>query len=243
MRKKPNLIPRMERCAAVQEKQPETLRGRWRGDSSYTALYLEIGCGKGRFTAGTAAELPDVLYVAVERVPDAMVVAMERVCAAGLSNVRFIDADARRLGELFAPGEADRIYINFCDPWPGRRHAKRRLTSPDFLFLYEQVLRPGGEVHLKTDNRPLFEYSLECFESRGWALSEVTGDLHADGPVGVMTDYEEKFYREGVPINRCVARRPDVPLPAPDVAADRRRKKENEKDNPDTERSLQTEKE
>ena len=228
----------MERCADVLEKQPEALRGHWRDDTSFTGLYLEIGCGKGRFTAETAAGNPQILYVAVERVPDAMVVAMERVCAAGLSNVRFIDADARRLDELFSPGEADRIYINFCDPWPSRRHAKRRLTSPDFLFLYEQVLRPGGEVHLKTDNRPLFEYSLECFENRGWLLSEVTDDLHADGPSGVMTDYEEKFYLQGIPINRCVARRPDAVLPAPDVAADRRSRKEAENKVSDTEKSL-----
>ena len=220
MRKKPNLIPRMERCAAVLERQPEALKGRWRDGLPYGSLYLEIGCGKGRFTAETAAALPGVLYVAVERVPDAMVVAMERVCAAELSNVRFIDADARRLTELFAPGEADRIYINFCDPWPSRRHAKRRLTSPDFLRLYEQVLPPGGEVHFKTDNRPLFEYSLECFERRGWDLREVTGDLHAGGPVGVMTDYEEKFYRQGIPINRCVAVRPDVPLSEAGAAAE-----------------------
>ncbi len=220
MRKKPNLIPRMERCASVLVKQPETLRGHWRDSSPCTGLYLEIGCGKGRFTAETAAGLPQILYVAVERVPDAMVVAMERVCAAGLSNVRFIDADARRLGELFVPGEADRIYINFCDPWPSRRHAKRRLTSPDFLRLYEQVLCPGGEVHFKTDNAPLFEYSLACFRERGWSLSEVTRDLHADGPAGVMTDYEEKFWSQGVPINRCVARRPDVPLPEPWNACD-----------------------
>ena len=212
MRKKPNLIPRMERCAAVQEKHPETLRGHWLDGSRYTGLYLEIGCGKGRFTAGTAADLPQILYVAVERVPDAMVVAMERVYDAGLSNVRFIDTDARRLGELFAQGEADRIYINFCDPWPSRRHAKRRLTSPDFLRLYEQVLRPGGEIHFKTDNAPLFEYSLQCFNERGWSLSEVSRDLHANGPVGVMTDYEQKFFAQGVPINRCVARRPDAPL-------------------------------
>ena len=226
MRKKPNLIPRMERCAAVLEKQPEALRGRWRDGTPFTGLYLEIGCGKGRFTAETAAGLPEILYIAVERVPDAMVVAMERVCAAGLSNVRFIDADARTLGELFAMGEADRIYINFCDPWPSRRHAKRRLTSPDFLRLYEQVLRPGGEIHFKTDNAPLFEYSLECFRKRGWSLSEVTRDLHAAGPCGVMTDYEEKFFRQGVPINRCVARRPDVPLPEPVTACEENKEEE-----------------
>ena len=240
MRKKPNLIPRMERCASVLVTQPEDRRGRWLEGTGCGGLVLEIGCGKGRFTAGTASGLSGTLYVAIERVPDAMVVAMERVCAAGLTNVRFIDADARRLGDLFAPGEADRIYINFCDPWPSRRHAKRRLTSPDFLKLYEQTLRPGGEIHFKTDNAPLFEYSLECFRKRGWSVSEVTRDLHADGPVGVMTDYEEKFYGQGVPINRCVARRPDVPLPEPEDAAETNVDQNN---NEDKESCQDTEKE
>ena len=211
MRKKPNLIPRMQRCASVLVTDPESLRGHWLEGTGYESLFLELGCGKGSFTAGTAADLEDTLYVAVERVPDAMVVAMERVCAQQLTNVRFIDADAQRLCEMFAPGEADRIYINFCDPWPGRRHEKRRLTAPRFLALYEQVLKPGGEIHFKTDNASLFDFSLDCFSARGWTLSEVTRDLHAQGPRGVLTDYETKFHSQGVPIHRCVARRPDEP--------------------------------
>ena len=203
MRKKPNLIPRMERCAHLQVKTPEALRGAWRrGEES---LYVELGCGKGRFTAETAAALPEVSYVAVERVPEAMVVAMERCREAGLQNIRFIDMDAARLPEVFAPGEIDRIYINFCDPWPGRRHAKRRLTSDRFLPLYAQALRPGGEIHFKTDNAPLFDYSLEQFDALGWAVSQVTRDLHKDGVQGVMTDYEAKFYDAGTPSCRCVA--------------------------------------
>ena len=215
MRKKPNLTPRMERCASVLITEPQALRGHWLESTGYSKLYLEIGCGKGGFTAKTPAVLPDVLYVAVERVPDAMVVAMERVCADGLDNVRFIDIDAKNLCDLFAPGEADRIYINFCDPWPSRRHEKRRLTAPGFLFLYEQVLAPGGEIHFKTDNAPLFEFSLQSFDYRHWETREVTRDLHKDGPVGIMTDYEAKFYAQGMPINRCVAVRPDAPLPEP----------------------------
>jgi len=211
MRKKPNLLPRMERCAAVNAAEPERLRGRWREVfPGYRALHLELGCGKGRFTAETAAAAPDVLCVAVERVPDAMVVAMERVCARGLQNVRFIDADAAHLADIFAPGEADRIYINFCDPWPSNRHAKRRLTAPGFLGIYKSVLAPGGEIHFKTDNRPLFEFSLGSFRAAGFLVYEVTRDLHENGPRGVMTDYEEKFYAQGVPINRCVARLPDL---------------------------------
>ena len=119
MRKKKNLIPRMDACGDWLIRDPAALRGRWRDLlPGAKELRLELGCGKGRFTAGTAAAEPDVLLIAVEKVPDAMVVAMERARDAGLRNVRFIDADAARLSEMFAPGEVERIYINFCDPWP-----------------------------------------------------------------------------------------------------------------------------
>ncbi len=211
MRKKPNLLPRMERCAGINAVSPELFRGRWRDElPGCSALFLELGCGKGRFTAETAASVPEILYVAVERVPDAMVVAMERVCGLGLKNVRFIDTDAARLEEIFSPGEADRIYINFCDPWPSNRHAKRRLTAPGFLEIYKRVLAPGGEIHFKTDNAPLFEFSLASFRRAGFLTYEVTRDLHENGVCGVMTDYEAKFHAQGVPINRCVARLPDL---------------------------------
>ena len=144
------------------------------------------------------------MLVAVERVPDAMVIAAERARELELPNVFFIDADAANLEEYFAPGEVDRIYINFCDPWPGARYAKRRLTHPGFLLRYRKVLREGGEIHFKTDNHDLFEWSLFQFPKAGFVLSQVTRDLHAGGIQGVMTDYEEKFHNLGTPINRCV---------------------------------------
>jgi len=197
----------MERCAHVKVDNPFDFAGSWRDAfPGFSELHVELGCGKGRFTAETAASEKGALLVAVERVPDAMVVAMERVCARELPNVRFIDMDAARITDMFAPGEVQRIYINFCDPWPSGRHAKRRLTAPGFLELYKRVLSPGGEIHFKTDNAPLFEYSLETFSECGFTLYDVTRDLHADGVRGVMTDYEEKFHLQGVPINRCVAR-------------------------------------
>ncbi len=206
MRKKPNLVPRMEKCEAVNIKIPAEYSGKWRSlKPDCSTLRLEIGCGKGRFTTETAASLPDTLLVAVERVPDAMVIAMERTMDIGLSNIRFIDADALTLTEMFEQGECDVIYINFCDPWPKSRDAKHRLTAPSFLRIYEQLLSQHGEIHFKTDNAPLFEWSLEQFIAEGWALSEVTRDLHSDGICGIMTDYEEKFHNEGVKINRLVA--------------------------------------
>lgn len=206
MRKKKNLIPRMERCSAWLVSDPASLRGGWRSlKPDAKELRLELGCGKGRFTVETAKADPDVLFIAVERVPDAMVVGMERACAEELRNVFFVDIDAAQLPVLFAPGEVDQIYINFCDPWPGKGHAKRRLTHGNFLKLYRQVLKDGGQIHFKTDNSPLFEFSVEEFPQFGFELSQLTRNLHENGPQGVMTDYEAKFFAEGVPINRCVA--------------------------------------
>jgi tRNA (guanine-N7-)-methyltransferase len=212
MRKKPNLIPRMERCAATLIREPEERRGAWRElMPGCRELRLELGCGKGRFTAETAAQNPDILFIAVERVPDAMVIAMERVTALGLTNAFFVDADAAKLTDYFAPGEVDLLYINFCDPWPTNRHAKRRLTYVNFLKLYRQVLGEGGQIHFKTDNAPLFEWSLTQFPEAGFTLSEVTRELHGQGIQGVMTDYEEKFHNLGTPINRCVATMGELP--------------------------------
>lgn len=209
MRKKPNLLPRMERTAVTIESAPETRRGSWLADfPGHRELRLELGCGKGRFTVETATAEPDILLVAVEKVPDAMVVGMERVFARGLTNVRFIDGDAAALTELFAPGEVSRIYINFPDPWRKSRQYKRRLTAQSFLALYAGVLAPGGDICFKTDNVPLFEWSLEQLAAGGWQLCDLTRDRHANGPVGVMTDYESKFFEQGVPINYVRAVRP-----------------------------------
>lgn len=206
MRKKPNLLPRMERCGEYLITDPEEHRGRWRELlPGARELRVELGCGKGRFTAETAAGERDVLFIAIERVPDAMIIAVERAKGMRLNNVFFVDADAAELEKYFAPGEVDRIYLNFSDPWPSNRHAKRRLTHPDFLMRYRTVLGEGRSIHFKTDNAGLFEWSLFQFPKAGYTLSEVTRNLHEHGVQGVMTDYEEKFHALGVPINRCVA--------------------------------------
>ena len=184
MRKRPNLAPRMDKCAELMDTAPEALRGKWiENYPGHERLYLELGCGKGRFTVNTAKDMPEVLYVAMEKVPDAMIIAMERSKELGLENVRFIDGDAAKLKEMFADGEAERIYINFCDPWPKSRDAKFRLTAPGFLRLYGDVLPMGGQIHFKTDNTPLFDWSYEQFMAEGWAISEYTHDLHENGPV------------------------------------------------------------
>ena len=207
MRKKKNLEPRMAACGQWLITDPCAQKGHWRDLMPHAReLRVELGCGKGRFTVDTASAEPDVLLIAVEKVPDAMVVAMERAREAGLQNVFVIDGDAAKLSEMFAPDEVNRIYINFCDPWPKKNQAKRRLTHHNFLNEYRKVLSPSGEIHFKTDNDKLFEWSVEEIPQFGWELHEVTRDLHAGGPVGVMTDYERKFHLSGKNINRCVAK-------------------------------------
>lgn len=204
MRKMKNLEPRMEKCASLRIVDPETHKGHWRVlKPDATALWVEVGCGKGKFTAETAQANPNILLIAVERCREAMVVAMEKAQAMGLSNVFFIDMDVALIEDIFATEEIDRLFINFPDPWPRKKNAKRRLTHRSFLEKYCRVVRPGGEIHFKTDNAPLFAYSLEEFAFCGLEVNAVTRNLHENGVVGIMTGYEEKFHALGTPINRC----------------------------------------
>ena len=131
--------------------------------------------------------------------------AMELALTRELKNVRFILGDVGMLGEVFSPGEVGRIYLNFPDPWPKSRDAKLRLTAPNFLRRYASVLSAGGELQFKTDNTPLFDWSVEQFSSEGWTLRDVSHDLHANGLVGILTGYEAKFVAEGLKINRLAA--------------------------------------
>lgn len=204
MRKRNNLEPRMEAASAVWIREPEEYKGRWRELlPGAEELRLEIGCGKGKFTVESAAREPGVLFVAVERVKEAMILAMEKALEMGLKNVWFLSVDAAELEQYFKPGEVDLIYLNFCDPWPRSKNAKRRLTYHTFLEKYRRVLKPGGEIHFKTDNEKLFQWSLEEFAQYGYPVKNVTDDLHRDGIVGILTGYEEKFIALGTPIHRC----------------------------------------
>ena len=204
MRRMKNLEPRMEKCAGLRVMEPQTLLGHWRERMpDCTALWVEVGCGKGEFTAETAQANPTVRLVAVERCREAMVVAMEKAQSMGLKNVLFIDMDVAEIESVFAPGEIDRLFINFPDPWPRKKNAKRRLTHRGFLDKYCRVVKQGGEFHFKTDNAPLFAFSLEEFAACGLETKNVTDDLHKEGVTGIMTGYEEKFHALGTPIHRC----------------------------------------
>ncbi len=206
MRKKKNGAKRMEECASIHIKEPQAYKGKWKELSEGKELRLEIGCGKGAFILETARRNPEIFFVGFEKVPDVIVLAMEKVKAASLDNVVFVCADAENLTEYFEDGELDALYLNFSDPWPKKKHAKRRLTYISFLNRYKQVLKDGGQIFFKTDNRPLFDFSLEQFESAHIALSDVTNDLHhspyeADN---VHTEYEDTFSAKGFSINRLV---------------------------------------
>ena len=210
MRKRHNLEPRMERCKEYLVTEPEARKGTWRTEGR--GLNLEIGCGKGSFTCALAASEPEQDLIAIEKVPDAMIIAMERVKEQRLKNVRFMDIDAAKLREIFLPEELDRIYINFCDPWPKSRDAKFRLTAPSFLRIYADLLPLGGEIRFKTDNTALFEWSVQQLEQEGWCLRTLTRDLHAHGVQGILTDYERRFMEEGIPIKMLVAVRGEKTL-------------------------------
>ncbi|MDR0671819.1 MAG: tRNA (guanosine(46)-N7)-methyltransferase TrmB [Oscillospiraceae bacterium] len=209
MRKKKNLRARWASVSANRlAEDPAQYRGRWL--SLYPpakALFVELGCGKGRFLCEWAARRPDILFVGLERTPEALLMAMEKAAARGLGNARFISGDAAAVCDFFAPGEIDRLFVNFCDPWPSNKRAKRRLTHRNFLRLYRVVLRPEGEMHVKTDNRPLFDFSLSEIAAVGARLLWHSVDWHADLAYpgeDIMTEYEEKFSSQGVAICRCV---------------------------------------
>ena len=211
----------MEKCAALRIVEPAEKKGAWRSlKPDATALWVEVGCGKGKFTAETAQANPDVLLIAVEKCREAMVVAMEKAKEMGLTNVFYIDMDVDKIEEIFAPEEIDRLFINFPDPWPRKKNAKRRLTHRGFLFKYCHVVKENGEFHFKTDNAPLFEFSVEEFAACGLEVKNLTRNLHENGIVGIMTGYEEKFHALGTPINRCeVVCKPFV-LPAEEKKKD-----------------------
>ncbi len=170
-------------------------------------VHLEIGCGKGDFVTGMAEKHPDINFLAVERVADVAVIAMEKAMAKGIENVRFVCMDAFDIEEAVSPYKFDRIYLNFSDPWPKKRHAKRRLTSPVFLEVYKRILSSDGEIHFKTDNAGLFEYSLETFPECNFELKNVTHDLHQSefAHDNVMTEYEVNFSSKGFKIHRLEA--------------------------------------
>ena len=167
-------------------------------------VHMEIGCGKGRFMLNLASLNPDINYIAIEKSMDVIIMAMEKIDKAGLTNVRFYAGDVDILKEKAFDSQVERIYVNFCDPWKKSGQAKRRLTHGNYLALYEKLLCKNGELFFKTDNRKLFEFSLNSFAAFPLRMQNITLDLHNSGYEGnIMTEYEENFSSQGFPIYRC----------------------------------------
>ena len=190
---------------------PQEQKGKWAETFGRKApLHIEIGTGKGRFLMELAALHPEIDYIGIEKYSSVLLRAIQKMEERELPNVRFIRMDAEEITEVFGPGEADRIYLNFSDPWPKDRHAKRRLPSRQFLNRYAQILKPEGTIEFKTDNRALFDFAVEELEPAGWQAEEVTFDLHADERLmqgNVMTEYEERFSAAGNPICKYIIRK------------------------------------
>lgn len=203
---------------------PKAQRGQWKevfGNDH--PIHIEVGMGKGRFITELARKHPEINYIGIERYTSVLLRAVEKLqrkeqaegqeaetkeAAADIpENLYFICMDATELPEVFAPEEVARIYLNFSDPWPKDRHAKRRLPSRQFLARYDQILKKDGTIEFKTDNRGLFDFALEEIEPAGWRLLMHTFDLHADAELmkdNIMTEYEEKFASKGNPICKMV---------------------------------------
>lgn len=207
MRKKKNCSARMERCADIWVREPELLKGKWSERfGNDNPIHIEIGCGKGNFIVGMAKLHPDINFIAIEKVEDVIVMAMEKAKEAGLTNVLFTDMDAEKTEEVFERGEICHIYLNFSDPWKKNKQAKRRLTHKRFLDRYKAVLTEGDYIWFKTDNRALFEFSLNSFAQENYKLENISFDLHnSDFKDNVMTEYEQKFFEAGMPIYRLEA--------------------------------------
>ena len=190
---------------------PENYKGRWHevfGNDHL--LRLEVGMGKGQFIMEQARRHPEVNFIGIEMYSSVLIRALQKMEEEELPNLKFLRIDARTLPECFAQGEVDRVYLNFSDPWPNDRHAKRRLTSRQFLARYDQVLKSDGIIEFKTDNRPLFDFSLEEAKEANWHIDLCTYDLHHEEDLmqdNIMTEYEARFSAQGNPIHKMIISR------------------------------------
>lgn len=191
--------------------EPKEQKGKWKeifGNDN--PIHIEIGMGKGRFIMQLAEENPDINYVGIEKYSTVLLRAIQKMEAKELPNLVFIRMDAEELCEVFGEKEVDRIYLNFSDPWPKDRHAKRRLESREFLARYNMCLKKDGVIEFKTDNRMLFDFAVEEVREAGWKMKKITYDLHKDEKMmigNVMTEYEEKFSSMGNPIYKYIISR------------------------------------
>ena len=191
--------------------EPEKQKGNWQqvfGNDH--PVHIEIGMGKGRFICKMAKTHPDINYIGIEKYSSVLLRAIQKMEEEPLPNLLFIRMDAENIDEVFGLDEVDRIYLNFSDPWPKDRHAKRRLPSKEFLARYDRFLKKDGVLEFKTDNRGLFDFAVEELPQAGWKLVKITYDLHHDEEMmqgNVMTEYEQKFSSMGNPIYKYIINR------------------------------------
>ncbi|MDN3018188.1 tRNA (guanosine(46)-N7)-methyltransferase TrmB [Paenibacillus sp. BSR1-1] len=204
LRNKPWAKDKIEQHPQYIVANPELYKGKWHEVfGNEQPLHIEVGTGKGRFITEMARANPEINYMGIELYDSVIVAALERLIEADLPNLRLLNVNAADLEKYFAKNDVDRVYLNFSDPWPKVRHEKRRLTYKDFLKLYEGIMVDGGEIHFKTDNQGLFEYSLMSFSEYGLLLKYLSLDFHKSGYEGnIMTEYEEKFSEMGNRIYR-----------------------------------------
>ncbi|MDR4948911.1 tRNA (guanosine(46)-N7)-methyltransferase TrmB [Neobacillus cucumis] len=205
LRHKPWAKDKLEQHPQFVVANPESFKGKWHeAFEKDQPLHIEVGTGKGQFVTGMAKANPDINYIGIELYDSVIVAALDRLIEANLPNLKLLNVNAAELDKYFTKNDVDRVYLNFSDPWPKSRHEKRRLTYKDFLSLYENILVDGGEIHFKTDNQGLFEYSLMSFSAYGLLLKYVSLDFHKSEYEGnVMTEYEQKFSEQGHRIYRC----------------------------------------
>lgn len=192
-------------------KEPEKIKGTWKQVfGNEHPVHIEIGMGKGQFIYGMAKLHPDINYIGIEKYSSVLLRAVQKMEQEMLPNLLFIRMDAEDVAEVFAEGEVDKIYLNFSDPWPKDRHAKRRLPSRQFLERYDKFLKKDGLLEFKTDNRQLFDFAVEELPEAGWMIEKITYDLHKDQDLmqgNIMTEYEEKFSSKGNVIYKYIIRR------------------------------------
>lgn len=188
--------------------EPKKLKGHWQERfKNSNPIQIEIGTGKGQFIVGMAKAHPEINYIGIEMQLSVVSLALDKLIAEELPNLQLLHVDGSDLTDYFTENEVDQIYLNFSDPWPKKKHEKRRLTFKTFLAIDEEILKPNGEIHFKTDNQGLFEYSLSSFSKYGMVIEQVWLDLHqSDYQGNIMTEYEEKFSNKGQPIYRVEAR-------------------------------------
>ena len=208
LRHKPGAQAKLDAHPQYVPQNAETLKGNWQSRFEKSQpIHIEVGSGKGQFIIGMAKQHPDINYISIEIQTSVIVNVLDHQIREQLPNLQILHADGRNLNQYFAPGEISLVYLNFSDPWPKKKHAKRRLTSPDFLAQYEEILVPEGEIHFKTDNQGLFEYSLSSMSTYGLYFKQVWLDLHqSDFEGNIMTEYEEKFSSRGQRIYRMEAK-------------------------------------